>query len=371
VRRHVLGLLILLLVTSLTHVPPLFTVYDGETAYHYTSKIIYINRGSSNLVLGEDFRSAPLFPNSSWQKTYLLSVNQPYATALDLDQNKILLLDLPPLLPNENITFSYSLHVVRADRPIPHLTIHESGDLGSIPRELDEYCEAEGSWLVEDEALRALAREIRRSTENSTNVLEIAISLVDWIGKHVEPISHDRPLYPNETYTLLQGDCDDQSNLLITLCRILQIPAYLQVGCIRNPGAPKETTYWNSQVTSVLKNLGYHAWALIYVPPWGWLPFDVTLAWEASNPLAVITSAKVWKRDTIVIFDVVHSDWAGLGRRQKDHVISSSLNIYLEDALELDDPGTEVVFWESPSFWIGAFAILLLIGGYVVLRRFS
>jgi hypothetical protein len=135
-------------------------------------------------------------------------------------------------------------------------------------------------------------------------------------------------------------------------------------------GAPKSSTYWGGHVTSVLRNLRYHAWALIYVPPWGWLPFDMTIGWVESDSLKVITSAVVWTSDVVVMFDVIHSDWAGLGRTQKEYVTSNPLYVSLEDTLDPYTSGNEIPFWEQPAFWIVVSAPILVIGGYLAKKRF-
>lgn len=368
-RSPFLLLIILILLTAHAPYPALLATSERETAHLYTSEILYINKGNDTLPLREDLLSIHQFPNSSWQTTYPHSVSHPSTPTRDLDQNQILLLDIPPLPPGENVTLSFSLHIVRDARPIPDITVQESKDLSAIPHELNGYCTAEGSWQVDNEALRSLAEEIQLSTENSSNVLMIVTGIADWIGKNVEPVSHDVPLYPLETYTSRKGDCDDQANLLITLCRILKIPAYLQIGLVRNMGAPKSSTYWDGHVTSVLRNLRYHAWALIYVPPWGWLPFDMTIGWEESNPLKVITSAVVWTSNVVVMFDVIHSDWAGLGKTQKEYVTSNPLYVSIEDTLDPYTSGNEIYFWEQPAFWIAVSAPILVIGGYLVTRK--
>jgi hypothetical protein len=371
VRKPFLLLMTLLILTAYIPSPTSFATTERKTAYLYTSEILYINKGNDAIPLREDLRSIHQFPNSSWQTTSLHSVSHPSTTTWDFDQNQILLPEIPLLSPGENVTLSFSLHIIREERLIPDINVKESLDVSSIPRELDEFYEAEGSWQVNDEALMSLAEEIQFSTENSSNVLMIVTGIADWIGKNVEPVSHDVPLYPLETYMSRKGDCDDQANLLITICRILKIPAYLQIGLMRKIGAPESSTYWNNHVTSVLRNLRYHAWALIYIPPWGWLPFDMTLGWEESNPLKVITSAVVWKNNVIVMFDVIHNDWAGLGLTQKKYVTSNPLYISLEDSLELYNSGKEFNIWEQPTFLIAIFVSTLLLGGYFVRRKYS
>lgn len=361
--------IILLSIISLT----IFAVntQGTETTYVYTSKTIYINEGEGELFLRDDLRSLNLFPNSSWQTTYLLSVNQPYTLTSDSDQNQILLLNVPQLSSGKNATLTYSLKVVRMQRQIPNVSIQSGGNLSAIPREFDKYLGAEGSWQVDNKALRALAEEIWLSKGKTSNVMTIVSALADWIGNNISPKSHEFPLYPNETYALREGDCDDQANLLITLCRILNVPAYLQIGFIRNSVAESKATYWDGHLTSVLRNVGFHGWAVIYIPPWGWLPFDMTLGWKATNSLEGITSAVVWRSDTVVMLGIVKSDWAGGGRWQKDYVISNALQIYAEDSVDLYNLGNEKAFWENPVLWMGASAIIISVGGYLTIRKFS
>ena len=166
--------------------------------------------------------------------------------------------------------------------------------------------------------------------------LDVVTSLANWIGNNIQPYSSDVPLYPTETYDSRKGDCDDQANLLITLCRILGIPAYLQVG-MRHSSSQEKETYWNDHITYSTKDVTYHAWAVIYIPPWGWLPFDMTLGWRSSDPLKVVTAAAAWSSGTIQIMNITGSDWAGEGKKQKEEVMKSRLYLQYEDVLEEED----------------------------------
>jgi hypothetical protein len=200
VDRPFLLLIILIILTTHAPYPTLLATSEIETAYIYTSETLYINKGNDALQLREDLRSIHQFPNSSWQTTYLRSVSHHSTPTRDLDQNQILLLDIPPLSPGENVTLSFSLHIVSDARPIPDVTVQESKDLSAIPHELEGYCEAEGSWQVDDQALRSLAEEIQLSTENASNVLMIVTAIADWIGKNVEPvINHTLPYYKDSS----------------------------------------------------------------------------------------------------------------------------------------------------------------------------
>jgi transglutaminase-like putative cysteine protease len=101
----------------------------------------------------------------------------------------------------------------------------------------------------------------------SENVLEIVCELANWIGINVKSKTIDVPRYPGETLKSRLGDCDDKANLLITMCRILGIPSFLQVGCIYGPS--RTETAWENHLTAIYNSVSFHAWAIIYIPPWG------------------------------------------------------------------------------------------------------
>jgi len=312
---------------------PLVTESPAEQTYTYRSSVIYSNRGGQEITLDESLRVFSLFANTSWQTIQLVTANRPFTRILDPDGNPAIRLDTPSVQPGDNITLSYTLKIVTRSREPPNLQVQNAGNLSDIPQALiEEYCEEEGSWPVENETLRTTADQIWDSSGEPTNTLLTVTAFADWIGLNVRPGNHDVPWYPTETYDAREGDCDDQANLLITLCRIFKIPAYLQVGGLERQGS-LYNDYWEGHISSSLKGIVYHGWAVIYVPPWGWLPFDMTLAWSDGDPLRVVTSAPAWSRNTLHLLNITESDWAGEGKRQRDMLVSSDLYVYSEDEL--------------------------------------
>ena len=150
--------------------------------------------------------------------------------------------------------------------------------------------------------------------------------------------SAEGPRYPNETYSERRGDCDDQAILLITLCRIVGIPAYLQVGCIYDFLGYNSDTYWEGHVTSVQKQIGWHGWAIVYVPPWGWLPVDLTYVYGdlTSNPLNAISRAAVTGQNVIQYMNFIHTDYVGGSRRLRDFIQSNDYFVYMVDEMKAD-----------------------------------
>ena len=341
---------------------------DGsiKRTYLYNSKMVYINQGETNLSLENNSHFFNVFMNTSWQTVYLLTVNKPYVWHWDDDGNPLINVNISSIPSGENVTVTISMQIIKQEREIPNINFTGSKNREEIDLEFKEdYLQSEGSWLVDDVTLRSLANDIWVDGGESENILKIVTDLADWVGRNIVPVTHDVPYYPNQTLITQEGDCDDQANLLITLSRILGIPAYLQVGAIRKYGKD-EGVAWDGHIQSSLMNIGYHGWAMIYIPPWGWLPFDMTLAWR-ENTLKGITSAPIWNLDGIKILDIVKSDWAGDGKTQKEEYINSQLYIYYEDELIIQEG--ENLWANLPVMWL--YGVFLVIGTSIVVFFFN
>ncbi len=366
-KLRVLTLLAILVLYSLRLAIQSYAVQAGTTeAYVYKSTVVYTNQGENPQDMSLNLRTLNIFLNSSWQTVYLLNANRPYALGYDTDANPTITIDTPPVARGENVTLILFLVILPQDRKPPMINVEGAGSLDDIPGDLRKgLLTTMGSWQVEDPDLQRLAHRIWRDTGNTSNALRVVTALADWIGRSVSVKDSEVPRYPKEVYTALSGDCDDQANLLITMGRILGIPAYLQVGAIWNGKESEETeTYWDGHVTSVLRNVDFHGWAVMYIPPWGWLPFDMTLGWSSSNQIAGITSAAVWNVGVAHILNVMTSDWAGDSRRMRGEIVESPLHVRSESemvktvwkVLTRDDTGTHL-YWIVPSAIVAAILV--------------
>ncbi len=344
---------------------------DGsiKRTYLYNSKIVYTNQGETDINLENNSHFFNVFMNTSWQTVYLLTVNKPYVWHWDDDGNPLINVNISSIPSGENVTITFSMQIIKHEREIPNINFTSSKNREDIDLEFKEdYLQAEGSWLVNDVMLRSLANDIWVDGGETENILKIVTDLADWVGQNIVPVNHDVPYYPNQTLITKEGDCDDQANLLITLSRILGIPAYLQVGAIRKYGKD-EGEAWDGHIKSSLINIGYHGWAMIYIPPWGWLPFDMTLGWK-ENTLEVINSAPIWNLDGIKILDIVKSDWAGDGKTQKEEYLKSQLYIHYEDELIIQEG--ENIWANLPIMWpYGVFLVIgtSIVGIFLITRR--
>jgi len=298
---------------------------------------MYENRGDKSWALSEFDVAVGIFFNTSWQSVRLVWTNWPIDHVVeDEDGNKWAVLAVPDteLGPGETLNISARYEIVSLPRMCPDISVEASGSLSDIPEELKEDFTGPGAcWLTEDEELRELALSL---STGKANVLEIIASFVEWINEHVQYQSFEVPLYPNETYAWGLGDCDDQANLFITLCRVVGIPAYLQIGCIYVPWAPHYSdTLWKDHVSVEVRRIGWHGWAIAYVPPWGWLPVDLTTTGVESDPLNAIRAAAIWHQYTILAMHVRESDYVGDTRAMRAFIIENDIYIYEEEELKL------------------------------------
>jgi hypothetical protein len=304
----------------------------------------FSNNGTAPWTLTEEETAVGLFMNTTWQTVHLIESSHPLEMPeIDEDGNAVALLRLPEstLQPREIVSYTLTYHAISHPRSLPDIDEAASGTVLEIPENLvEEYSRVEHNWLINDVKLDQLANNI---TSGETRVLKIVKSLVTWIRSNIKYETHERPLYANETFTRKEGDCDDQAILLITLCRILGIPAYLQVGCIYLPEATHlKETYWGGHVTVVSRRIGWHGWAIVYIPPWGWFPVDLTYVKEGlDDPLNSIKGAAVTMQGVIQYTNISRNDYVASHQRYQEFLQTYDLYIYEQDemiSLDVPDP---------------------------------
>ncbi len=300
--------------------------------YIFSRRITITNESIDPLYLSENYTTFSLLMNSSWQMTNLINASSMFKLETDEDSNQNIIFITDSLQPGENISLSYSIQIEQIKRLHPTISISKSGQLSDIPFTIKErYCQQSETFSTKDVEVERLTYQVWNKTGMSENVLEIVCELANWIGINVKSKTMDVPRYPSETLKLRRGDCDDKSNLLITMSRILGIPSFLQVGCIYGPS--RTETAWENHLTSIYNSVSFHAWAIIYIPPWGWLPFDMTLGWNKDNCINGITSAPIYSTNTFQLLNITSIDWVGDSRRFKQQVIDSPL--YFQDEVTM------------------------------------
>jgi hypothetical protein len=74
------------------------------------------------------------------------------------------------------------------------------------------------------------------------------------------------------------------------MLRSVGIPSYLQTGGVISSLYSVNGETWDGHLTLVSRGIGWHGWVEAYVPPWGWLPVDITYGYYSNrrDPLSSI-----------------------------------------------------------------------------------
>lgn len=320
----------------------------AEKTFRLTMKVTYENRDQEKIwSLTEDYRIIGLFMNNSWQTVYLVSSSH-YIERFDVDTdgNTVAILNITKefIFPGEKISYNVTYELIFRERSLPSISEEESGTLNDIPKYLyEEYCRPTSLWQSNMSVLNETAWKI---VGNETKVLTIVKKLVKWIAENINYSTSEIPRYPNETFFTRLGDCDDQANLLITFCRAIGVPAYLQIGCIyieRRDEVFKR--YWSGHLWIRQIRVGWHGWAIVYIPPWGWLPVDLTYV-EGNlkeNPLNSIMSSAIVKHYTFQYINVTKTDYIAELISLKSFLEEHEFYIYEEDEMKEIISGSSLV----------------------------
>jgi len=370
--------LILSLLFALLSATSLTVVHGASKDSYYSIKstVTYVNpsTGTKTWNFTEEDRTIGLFLNNSWQTVELKHATYPVESLRnDADGNNVAVLRFPKqqLSPGENVSYTAEFRIVWRPRVVPSISEELAGTLEEVPHDLKEdYTQAEGPWLIEDPTLVELAHNI---AGNEPKVLSIIKSFVGWIKNNINYTTHELSLYPNETLNAGGGDCDDQAILLITLSRIMGIPSYLQIGPIYMPENEQfEETYWENHLRVVQRKIGWHGWAIEYVPPWGWLPIDLTFVIGGfADPLNAIRAGAIVKQKTIQYMNFSRADYVLASRQTKNFIIENGFFIEQEDEMAFDGAQNDATRTLDPLVVIafGVATTMLLTSSLLIVSR--
>ena len=328
--------------------------------YSYRSTYTFENRGEETYILVEDDTQIPLFVDNNWQRVTIIDASHEILEEFaDEDGNLVGLMGLPSEIPaGESLVFSveYLLESAGMDRPV--IDSSQSGEISDIPESLVETYTSETETFRRNEEIEDLALEL---AAGNTDVLEVVVDVLSWVVSRVNYRSFEVPLYSDETFGDLEGDCDDQAILMITMLRYLGIPAFLQIGVVFSESISSETASGEVHLTFVQEGVAWHGWAMVYGPPWGWLPVDLTLT-NAKEPIDMILDAPEYSSNIITAFNVSEQDYIGGSRSSREMLVASDIYITVAD-IAIESP--------NQSSWNNYTLIGVFIGGAVLVGIFA
>ncbi|RLF24855.1 MAG: hypothetical protein DRN15_01055 [Thermoprotei archaeon] len=313
--------------------------------YTFRSSMTLVNRGSQPFPLDKvAFDRLAIFCNTSWQtvKVEWVKLNGSlvrFWIERDADGNPVIVYELneKDLAPGARVMVEYQVSIEEVyPKPYPVELIHRSGEINEVPPHLHNYTKGGGLWQVHDRNLRRLAEELK---EDRSRVIDIVMSFVTWIDANIRYGTHIPPYYPSEVLKHREGDCDEQAMLLITLCRIVGIPAYLELGAVMLLGKVMVTKVPPRNPCIIIRdhNLGWHAWALVYVPEVGWVPVDMTF-YRPFVPGSVyhITGAAIVSKGTLLLGKVSETDYIAECKEFIDVLREHNATLYEENWLDFE-----------------------------------
>ena len=333
-----------------------------EKRYAFRTTYIFENRGNSTYVFTEDDMSIVIFVDDDWQTVTMRNESHRVVRQYeDIDGNPIAIIDLPSELPPyTSVHFSMEYVIKSTDREIPMIVPEIAGTPSDIPQNLvGKYCVETETYEINDE----IEYFARRITAGETTVLGIVTRLVSWILENVTYGNFEIPRYPHETFIERMGDCDDQAILLITMLRSLGVPSLLQIGVVFSDGIDSERTSWDDHLTIVQKGIGWHGWAMVYIPPWGWLPVDLTLT-GSKVPMDTITKAPKYASYVVTAYNVSRQTYVRDSRTSRERITSSNIYITLADLALVEKAGTNwlrIIYIFSGMLAGGAFIAFIIV----------
>lgn len=323
--RSLAGLLLVLLIAGTAPA----SLCGENDQFIFRSTYIFENRGDEPYNLTESDVTITLFFNNIWQSVTVRNASHEVLREYeDEDGNNLALMSLPHQIPaGDTLIFSVEYVIKSEDTTRPIIDPAEAGLSSDIPPTLvEDYC-SETETFTRNAEMELLAREL---TAEEETILDVVISLLSWVLENVTYCNYEVPKYPDETLNEGKGDCDDQAILLISMLRSLGIPAILQIGVIFSDQISSEKTSWEGHLKIQQEGVGWHGWAMVYIPPWGWLPIDLTLT-GSSDPLDVILQAPEYESYVVTAFNVSKQKYIGDSLLSRERLISSSLYISVSD----------------------------------------
>lgn len=325
-RWKALTIVTIFLIQSITPV----AVGEDYSRYRYTTSYRFENRGGDSFNLSEDMVKIPLFWNSESQKVDITNSSGPITNrGKDLDGNPLGIVEMPMVIePDGNVSFYVTYEIESREVPRVTVSLDESESLEDIPESLiDDYCISTETFMSNYDEIEEMASLLAGSEEST---LLCVLNLLNWFINNATYANYEVPKYPNETLKSGTGDCDDQAILLISMLRSLGIPSFLQVGVVFHDSIQTNKKSWNGHLEITQKGIGWHGWAMVFIPPWGWLPIDLTLN-QKDDAIKLINDAPEFRDYIIPVLNISKQAYIGDTMETREAMINSDLYVVVVD----------------------------------------
>lgn len=301
------------------------SMVNANVNYTYTLRWNYTNRGHEKYNFTEFDLGLPYFYNHPYQEVVFSVPESSFnIKALDAGFNKILINSPISLEPGQSYQINITYQIKTSQKELNEIKPGSAGKVIDIPSEYQKHTKSCDIFPANNKEIKDLAQSV---TEDEITVLNKVFSLIDWFKEYSIYKFSELPRYPNITIRDPRGDCDDMAILFITMCRSIGIPAILQTGLIINENLNGEDIVWKRHLNYTYEGLSWHAWAMVYIPPYGWLPVDLTLS-KSLNPIDAIIEAPYWRPNMVVAWNITDYDYIKDEIKQKEKLLSN--DIFLE-----------------------------------------
>ncbi len=204
----------------------------------------------------------------------------------------------------------------------------KAGSWNNISLDLiTKYTNATRLWNYTNPLVHLLIKYFNKTIDKS-KPLTVLLNIIGWFDKNIVYSTRIPPRHPWEVIVEGAGDCDDQSNLLITVLRAFKIPSLLEIGFVYiSKNYYFKDTEANGYYTYVFIGGGGHAWVSAYIPPWGWLRIDLTVS--LGKGLDHIRNAAFYILPTVIIQRVTSGDYATTTAQYVESLEEERVKIYV------------------------------------------
>jgi len=225
---------------------------------HLTYDFIFSNNGPDEVTHLDVYIAIPT--NRENQNISNFVFSDPYSLLSDRYGQSIAYFQFGTIASGENVTVTWE-----GDVEINAINYgvdpSQVVDLDQIPSEIvSVYTTHESMYRLDSQIIQDTAQV---AANGATNPYWIARNIHDYVANRLTYLNDHRWDDAETVYLQQHGSCSEYTILFIALCRANGLPARY-VGGTRQR---QEGTY----VDTV-----YHRWAEVYLPPYGWIPVDVT-----------------------------------------------------------------------------------------------